>query len=161
MINNSRLIFSALLMFVLSGCDTTRISEEVRNFEDRSWLYTSPERFDFNINDISIEYNLNLYLRYTNNYPFSNIYLRYQLMDSLDSKKVEGEVKNVELFNPKDGKPIGKSSIGDIYEIKIPVTSSHKFDTSGPYALRVRQFMRRDTLNELVSVGLRIERASN
>lgn len=161
MTGSFRFLTLLFTILIISGCDPNRITEETRDFEDQHWVYDSPQRFDFYIGETTMDYNLLLYLRYTNNFPFSNIYLRYTLSDPLKEIKVLEEIKNVDLFDSKNGKPLGKSSIGDIYEIEIPIMASYQFDSTGSYALQVSQFMRRDTLNELVSLGLRLEKADN
>ena len=90
-------------------------------------------------------------------YPFQNIYLQYYLEDSIGRLQSK-ELTNVQLFNAKTGIPLG-SGLGDLYDIEKPFLEKYKFESVGKYKLRIDQFMRKDSLPEIVSVGIRVETA--
>ena len=63
------------------------------------------------------------------------------------------------LFEPKTGKPLGKSGLGDLYDHQIPVFRKYKFSKAGVYQMKLEQFMRTDTLAGMISVGVSVERS--
>ncbi|MEO0331329.1 MAG: gliding motility lipoprotein GldH, partial [Bacteroidota bacterium] len=58
------------------------------------------------------------------------------------------------------GKPYG-SGLGDIFSHQILALPGYQFDTAGMYQIRLQQYMRRDTLPEILSVGVRVEVAGD
>ena len=155
--NNPGLALIFLTIVSLTGCDSNRIYEEAIDLKNRKWAFQEPGKFYIPVKDGSSLYNVNLYLRYTNNFSTSNLYFRYTLSDTTQLNKFEEEVKNVDLFDKKSGKPLGSSGIGDIYEIEVPLLQKYTFPDSGKYLMNVQQFMRKDTVSDIVSVGLRLE----
>jgi gliding motility-associated lipoprotein GldH len=64
------------------------------------------------------------------------------------------------LFDQHTGKPQGSSGLGDIYDQRFPVISNYKFPSPGKYKVSFEQFMRKDTLEGVLAIGLRVERGN-
>ena len=159
----SRDFLSALALcgcsLVFAACDGSRIYEENVDFSDRSWLADDTKRFGFSVVDSTAAYNIHCNLRSTLDYPNYNLYIKYWLYDSV-GRPVTSDLRNIVLFDPKTGVPEGRSSIGDIFSYQVPLIEDYAFDYPGNYTLVLQHFMRYDTLREVVSVGVRLERAN-
>ena len=154
-INKIIWLFTAILLF--SGCDSGRVYEDNIDFQNRIWSAPDIKTFDFHIAQPGLHYNAYINLRNTSEYPHYNIYIRYTLKDSLRNN-LKSELININLFDPKTGFPNGKSSAGDIFEHQQIILDMFTFPDSGKYLLSFQQYMRYDSLPEIISVGLRVEK---
>ena len=145
-----------LAIFILFGCDQSRLFEENIDFEDRIWLANDIKVIDFEVPDMENQYNIYFNVRNTMNYPHYNLYISYQLKDSLDKVLFE-DLQNFNLFDPKTGAPNGKSGLGDIFDHQFMLMEDYSFEHPGKKKLELRQFMRYDSLPDVVSAGMRIE----
>lgn len=146
-----------ILFFIVSSCDSNSVFEGKKDFTDRYWVFDNPAEFEFEINETDKTYNLLFNIRSTAKYPYQNIYLQYYLEDST-GRLLSKDLKNIQLFDSKTGLPFGKG-LGDLYDIKKIFLEQYSFSNNGKYKLRIDQFMRQDSLAEIMSVGLRVEYA--
>ncbi len=151
------LIFLIFSIFIAFGCNRTRIFENNVKFSNRIWNKDSAAVFDFEITDINTDYKFYFNLRNTILYPYQNIYLSYSLEDTLGNV-YDSDLTNINLFNSKTGKPYG-SGMGDIFDHQYLVIENYQFNNPGLYQFRIKQYMRMDSLPEIMSVGLRVERS--
>lgn len=147
----------ASLLFIVSGCDNNKVFEGKKDFSEKYWVFNNPAEFEFEINNTDKNYNLLVNIRNTAKYQYQNIYLQYYLEDST-GRLLSKELKNIKLFNSKTGVPLGKG-LGDLYDIERTFIENYTFASNGKYKLRIDQFMRQDSLSEVLSVGLRVEYA--
>ncbi len=147
-----------MAIFFLNACDSSRIYEENREHEDRVWDKNDISKFIFVIPETGPTYNVYFNLRNTMNYPHNNIYISYQLKDSL-GRTLQNELKNFLLFDPKLGTPYGKSGLGDIFDHQFALLEKFSFESAGTKTMEIQQFMRYDSLPEIVSIGVRVELA--
>ncbi len=145
-----------ILTIFCSSCDPNRIYEKNQDFIFKHWHKDSIASFQFEIQDPTADYNLYYNIRNTASYPYHNLYVTYYLEDSL-SRTVISELDEMFLFNAKTGKSLGKG-IGDIFDHQIPVLEAYQFNAKGEYTFKVQQFMRMDSLPEILSIGLRVEK---
>ena len=154
------LYFATIIgLLFLASCDANRVHEDTANFENAYWLADSIKYFEFQIPEHDQEYNILLSIRNGRQYPHSNIYVQYEILDSTGAR-MDQELRNFQLFNQKSGYPLGKGS-GNIYEHNFDLLSGYEFPYTGKYFISVEQYMRYDSLPEVYSVGLRIERPEN
>lgn len=156
MIKPAFVIFLSLLLG-LWACDNSRVYEENIEMENKTWVADSALNFEFQIDDPEQAYNLYYNLRNSASYPFQNIYVIYTLKDTL-GHQLDSMLVNKNLFHPKTGKPYG-SGLGDIFDHKFQLLQNYRFDKAGAYRLKLQQFMRRDSLPEILAVGVRVEKA--
>ena len=125
-----RLIFVFVFCFLVS-CKTST-HEEYRSFKNDIWHADSVVVFEYNINDTTKLYNIDLNIRYTINYKYQNLFLFLtgSLKDTLDIKLKE-----------KDGTPLGKG-LTDIREITVNIAENKKYATRGRHDLNIEQAMR-------------------
>lgn len=156
-----RLICGLLaLAFLSAACDSQRVFEENTDFPDRYWRVDDQPAFDFEITDTAATYNLYGNVRNSLEYPFSRIFVNYSLVDST-GKSLSRKMVSEFLFHEKTGAPFGESGLGDIYYHRIPLETNFRFPAPGVYTATFEQYMRRDTLEGVLAVGLRVERAMN
>lgn len=155
-ISKPSLLWLILTIIVIPGCDSSRLYEENTDIDNRVWLADDVKTFVFDIPTIDRRYNFYFNVRNTMKYPHYNLYISYHLMDSLDNAIDEGLV-NFNLFDPKTGAPLGKSGLGDIFDHQFPLLEGVEFEHPGEMKFELQQFMRYDSLPEIVSAGIRIE----
>ena len=153
-----RILLIAFLALWLSGCDESRIYEVNHDFEKRVWLATEKPDFEFDITNTTERYNLYCNIRNSVAFPYSRLFVKYALQDST-GKVLDGKMLPAFLFDQHTGKPQGASGLGDIYDQRFAILSNYQFPTAGKYKVSFEQFMRKDTLEGVLAVGLRVERA--
>ncbi|WKN43881.1 gliding motility lipoprotein GldH [Tunicatimonas pelagia] len=150
-------LLTAFLALAFVRCDDNRLYEENINFDRKVWAADSLPIFRFQVDEPEQTYNIYWNVRNTVAYPFRNLYLTYYLEDTL-GHTLKTDLYEMNLFEPRTGEPYG-NGLGDIFSHQILALPNYKFDTAGMYQIRLQQYMRRDTLPEILSVGVRIERA--
>lgn len=140
---------------VVLGCDENRIFEQNVEISDKSWSYDQVFPFEAEINDTSLRYNVYINLRHTYQYANSNLWLMlYTTFPS--GEKIE---RRVELpLASKGGKWYGHSG-GSIVAHQILIQPNAIFPEVGKYQFEIEQNMRRNPLEEILDVGIRIEKA--
>lgn len=148
-------LISIISIFYLSACDTNTVHQDNKDISSY-WLADSTANFRFDIEDQSTDYNLYFSVRNGVEFPHSNLYFKYFLKDSTGNT-LESELVNFQLFHPKSGYPLG-NGIGDIFEHQYELLTKYTFEDAGEYELSFQQYMRYDSLPEILSVGYRIEK---
>ena len=152
----SAFLFAISLLF---SCDEQRVFENNVDFNDRYWVVGERPEFAFEISDTVDAYNLYVNVRNSLDYPYANIFVTYYLRDSSNVLLKKDLVRQT-LFNEKTGEPMGESGLGDLYDHRIPLLSNYTFSEPGTYKVAFEHYMRRDTLDGVLAVGLRVEKAS-
>ena len=150
-----RYLILFLSVVVFTSCDSNRVYEDFYDMEEAFWHLDSVQTFKFDIKDVERSYNLKASFRNASSYPFYNLYFQYTLSDSAGTV-LKQQLKQVNLFDPKTGEPFG-SGLGDLFDHSFPLEENYKFDNPGSYSLSFEQYMRRDTLPFIMSVGARVE----
>ncbi len=110
-------------------------------------------RFTFFVEDTSKVFTIKTVLYYTDQYPFSNLYLERQIL--YDSKKEYGDTANYILFDPL-GKMTGKGFSGQKKLENLVGRGPLKFKNPGYYSLCLQHLMRIDSLPGVSKVGILI-----
>ena len=153
---NFRIIITLVIYtFLVSSCDKDRLYEENREFTNYFWKVDSTLTFNFHIENPDSTYTLFLNVRNTNEYEFHNLFVHYYLIDD-NKDTLDQQLKEFYLFDPKTGQPYG-AGLGDIFDHRMPMIESLQLPNEGDYTLSLRQYMRRDSLNEILSAGIRLE----
>ena len=150
-----RLFFLSSLLLV-AGCDSSRIFETNRDFEEALWPASDTLKFDISIADTTQRYNVVLKVRNTIDFETARLFIQYQLSDS--AKALRRRLIEQNLFDRRTGEPFGDSGLGDIYSHHILLESGMSFQKTGTYFIRLNHMMRVDTLSEIRSVGIRVEK---
>src|SRR5687767_9125791 len=148
-------VFSMLFV----SCDHTRVYEENVDFSQGYWLIGEKPEFDFVIDKSIDQYTLYGNIRNSVSYPYARLFFTYYLLDSAGNE-LQKKLVTQYLFDAKTGKPLGSSGLGDIYDHQFELLKDYRFKYPGKYKLKFEQFMRTDTLQGILAVGLRVENKS-
>lgn len=149
-----RLLVSFIGLLVLEACDFTAVYKDYVDIDNGVWHVDSVPTFDFTIVDASIEYQIDYNIRYTVEYPFRNLYITYTLEDSAGNV-LKSDLQEINFFESKTGAPLGKG-LGDIFDIEVLGITPLKVDKAGNYRIKLRQFMRKENLEAIMSVGIAV-----
>jgi gliding motility-associated lipoprotein GldH len=153
-----RLIYFTALYFIsvsLSSCGKMDAYENNITIPQYKWASSFEPEFSFEITDTTSLYRSYLLLRHTHAYAYKNIWIELSTRQPGDSIF---QVAKFELNLQKaDGQWLG-SGFSDIWEIRYPLFSDLRFRKIGTYTLRMKQIMRDDPLENIMSAGIRIEK---
>ncbi|MFN5168558.1 MAG: gliding motility lipoprotein GldH [Cyclobacteriaceae bacterium] len=153
-----RILVGVICLMLVAGCDRSRVFEDNHDFESRLWAVHDTVRFTFRIAETTQRYNVYYNIRSSRHYPWSRLFVNWSLQDS-SRNQLKASLASAYLFDPKTGKPLGESALGDLYDQQFPLLTDYAFQTAGPYTVSLQQFMRTDSLPGILSAGIRVERA--
>jgi gliding motility-associated lipoprotein GldH len=149
-----------VLGVMAAACDNTRVYEKYVDFDQRYWVVNEKPEFEFQIADTSRKYTIYSNVRNSVSYPWSRLFVTYYLQDST-GRDIRKDLINEYLFDVRSGKPFGESGLGDIYDHQFLLLKDYRFSQPGKYKMKFEQFMRTDTLQGILAVGLRVERSGD
>ena len=138
----------------LSSCQSIDLYERVVSIPKQEWRASFKPQFNFTIRDTQSRYNVYVILRHNEKYEFNNIWisLTYQLKGQ---QPVTGQYE-LPLAN-NDG--WFGTAMDDLYEHRIRITPDEGISLkAGEYTFTIGQIMRKDPLENVLNVGLRIEK---
>ena len=140
----------------MNGCyDKNAVYDQNTEIVNRNWSYANKLKYDVEIKDSSVPYNLFLNIRVTGDYKYANMFV-------LISERGPAGKPNMlryefKLANP-DGEWTGKGT-GNIYSYQTLFKPAYKFPARGIYHFEVEQNMRDNPLHEVSDIGIRIAKA--
>jgi gliding motility-associated lipoprotein GldH len=151
---------AALVLITCSlflSCNTIDLYEKVAAIPKQAWAASYKPQFKFTIRDTSVPYQVFVILRHNEKYNFNNIWINLYTQSPGDSaQKVQYELP---LANGDKGW-LG-TAMDDLYEHRIALTPANQdfyFKKPGEYLFSIEQIMREDPLENVLNVGLRIEK---
>lgn len=144
-----------LLLFVMGCTDPNSIIDQNTTIENHNWSYANKVKYQVKITDASIRYNIDINLRVTGDYRYSNIFVLVHRVGPKLNALTRFEIKLAD----KDGQWLGKGS-GNLYSYQVPLITDFKFPAAGTYQFEIEQNMRDNPLHEVSDVGLRVEKAA-
>lgn len=153
---------SPFTVFLLSGfilfasCRQIEVFEKNTSIPGMEWKSSFAAEGSFEISDTSSAYNLSIVLRHTDAYAYNNIWLNVGLQapgDTMYFQKV-----NLSLGSDAGGwEGVG---MNDIWEVrKLLNGRPRRFIKPGEYRFRILQVMRDEPLKNVMSAGMRVEKA--
>lgn len=142
------------------GCDTSNVYHEFIDLDNRVWMLADKPQFTFEIRDTTQTYNVYWDIRNSTHYKWSRLFVKFSLKDTLGND-IESKLVTAHLFEPKTGKPYGKSGLGDLFDHRVEVLQNYRFSRAGVYQAELEQYMREDSVPGILSVGVAIEKAVN
>lgn len=154
--NRTRYYIIFLFIFFFS-CDSNRVFEKNSDIENYLWVKDKTFDFLFEISDTTLTYNILLNVRHTVHYPFTNIFIKYNL--NYPDGVTSSELTDILLSDVKNERWLG-DALGDIVDLTSPAKNLRniKFKTPGKYKISLEQYMRDDTLLGVMAVGVRVEK---
>ena len=144
----------ALCLLSLSSCQTMDLYERVVSIPKQELRTDFRPQFNFQIKDTQSRYDVFVVLRHNEKYEFNNIWisLTYQLKGQ---PPVTGQYE-LPLANNEGW--LG-TAMDDLYEHRIRITPPEGITLKqGEYSFTIAQIMRKDPLENVLNVGLRIEK---
>lgn len=153
--------FLYILVAVLfcAGCDPERVYEQNYTIEDNKWYIDTIPSFTFTIEDTTQAYTIYYNVRNAVSYPYYNLYVMYYLLDE-QGNQLSARLQELILMDAKTGKPLG-DGLGDIFDHQIIALKNYKFNKKGNYTFKIKQYMRQDPLPDIMSIGIRVEKATS
>jgi gliding motility-associated lipoprotein GldH len=139
---------------LLSSCQSIDLFEKVVSIPRQEWKANFKPQFNFNIKDTLSHYDVYIILRHNEKYEFNNIWvsLTYQLKAQ---QPVTGQYE-LPLANNDGWLGI---AMDDLYEHRVRITAENGILLKpGEYTFTIGQIMRKDPLENVLNVGLRIEK---
>jgi len=117
-----------------------------------NWKSNYQPEFDFTISDTSSLYQLYFVIRHNEKYNYNNIW--FNLYSQPPGDTVHKSLTKVELATNEGWKGSG---MDDIYEHRQALTDPLRLK-AGKYHFKIEQMMREDPLQNVMNVGLRLEK---
>lgn len=152
-----QILIVAICMLGLGSCDSGSVYEENVDIQNKTWLASDSVQFSFRIDEPDKKYDIFYNVRNTITYPYQNLYFTYSLRD-LQGDSLRAGLMNIILFDPKTGKPHG-NGLGDIFSHQYKILPEYQFPDTGVYTLHLKQAMRIDSLQEILSTGISVKEA--
>ncbi len=141
------------LFFFLTSCGNNSFYENHKELENGFWQKENIQSFNIEI-DNSKNHSIFYHLRYTIDYDYCNTYIQYKILSPKGEVLVQ-EMKLDTLFNCTTGKPVGEG-FGKIYSREFELEQNFDFSEKGVYKIELEQMMRKDSLEGIQTVGIRI-----
>ncbi|MFI5186804.1 MAG: gliding motility lipoprotein GldH [Chitinophagales bacterium] len=137
---------------LFSSCTSIDLYEKDVTIPGFKWKSSFKPEFTFMIKDTTVPYQLFLVLRHNDKYNYNNIWINLYSQppgDSLHKAAFELPLATNEKWLA--------TGMDDIYEHRIRITDPQYFK-AGLYHFKVEQIMREDPLENVMDVGLRMEK---
>ena len=145
---------ATLLAFGFVACNTVDLYEKSVVIPGHAWDKNFRPSFDFTIKDTSTAYQLFLILRHNEKYSYKNIYVNVYVQGPGQDSAVKIQ-KDLELATNDAGWKA--TAMDDIYEHRIELGSPQPLK-AGAYKFTVEQIMRENPLQNVLNVGIRVEK---
>lgn len=149
-----------LLFFVsalLPSCQTVDLYEKNVAVPRHDWESNFKPQFRFTIKDTAAAYQMYIVLRHNEKYNYNNIWLNL----TAQAPGASAQKFMLELPLASSEKGWLGTAMDDLYEHRIAVTldpEKFNFTRAGDYIFTIEQAMREDPLQNVLNIGLRIEK---
>ncbi len=145
------IICIAVLFF--SSCNTIDVHEKTTAIPKHEWNSNDSLPFTFISSDSAAYYNIYFVFRHTESYHFNNIWIDFTSVSP--DKKAQTQRLNLQLTNVNGW--LG-ASMDDIIEQRVLLFGNPIKLNKGNYTFYIQQVMREDPLQNILNVGIRIEK---
>lgn len=144
----------SLLLFIsawLISCSSNTVYSEFHPVADEGWNRDSVSAFTFHISDTSALYQMRLYIRHKETYPYQNIWLFVS-----DSSRHIAPNDTLLFYLANDrGEWLGQGKNG-IVEMPMLYQEQRQFADTGTYTILVQQAMRDTILRGIDNIGFEL-----
>lgn len=149
-------IYCILLVLVFLGaCQTIDLYEQVTTYPDHQWSSKQVNQYQFSITDSNALYNMYFVIRHHNAYHYKNIWLQVNTKAAGDS--LQKQTININLADDMNGW-LG-SGMDDIYDHRVLINAKPIKLPKGNFTISTQQIMREDPLQNILTTGIRVEKA--
>ena len=149
-----KILFALCLtsLFLIS-CGKNFIYEKSFPIKNGEWAYVDTLDFNFEIQDTSKIYNLYLNIEHSTDYGFQNLYIN--IYTQFPTSERIKEMVSFEMAN-KGGVWFGDCN-SEKCKLEVPIQENAFFDIPGKYEITVEQNMRKNPLEGIRKIALKIE----
>lgn len=140
-------------MASVASCTTLDVYEKTTPFKNQTWATKDSLQFAFNITDTTNLYNFYLVLRHTDKYAYKNIWLQLSIKSPNDTTTFKRE------FTLADNTKWLGTTIDDITDHRIIFNPQPISLKKGNYFFTLKQIMREDPLQNVLSAGIRVQKS--
>ena len=148
-------IFTFYLLVVSYSCARIDLYEKLTPLPKHEWKSNFKPQFSFDITDTTANYQPFLILRHDDKYNYNNIWLNVYIKgpdNAIQKFQIEKQLAT------NEGGWLA-SGMDDIYDHRLPLTpSTIQLKKAGRYTFTIEQIMREDPLENIMDVGLRLEK---
>lgn len=159
---NKALIILLVCFLIVSCQRNERLVYSNYQETESQWHKDSVKRFSFTPQDTLVGYNLIVYLRNDQTYPFTNLHLITKM--EFPSGQIISDTLEYEMAHP-DGRLLGQGN--NLKESRLLFKENVKFFEAGEYHFSIQHLMRKaedvnglELLDGVYNIGLEIERNS-
>ena len=146
------IFFIGKLLF-LSSCGQSYFFDEKKEIQNSNWTYQDTLDFTVDVTDTLSIYNMYLDINHSTEYSFQNIYIRIHTKYP-NGQRVTQQVP-IDMMR-KVGIWYGDCN-SEVCDLRVTLLEDSFFNALGKHTLTIEQFMRKDPLEGINSMALRIE----
>ena len=144
-----KLLFLAALALALTACRQDIVFSQFVSIPSGEWHVDSVAQFDYQIADKEAGYQMLVYVRHTERYPYQNMWL------FLDNGM---QRDTIEFYLADDrGQWLGDKHHGFI-EMPVLIEQNYHFSDTGHCAMTIQHGMRDSLLRGVTDIGVEIKR---
>ena len=144
-----------LVTLFLGACQTIDLYEQTTTYPEHQWSSKQVNQYQFNIADSNARYNMFFVIRHHNAYHYKNIWLQVTSQAAGDS--IQKQTININLADDMNGW-LG-SGMDDIYDHRVLMNTQPLKLPKGSFKVSIQQIMREDPLHNILTTGVRVEKA--
>jgi len=152
-----KVMITVVTCFLLGACTKINVFEKYVALKDHAWQSNIKPTIAFDIADTTSLYNLYIVLRHSDAYDFNNIWIRCTVITPGDSIK---KSRNYNLPLASNDKGWSGTGMDDIFEHRVLIQPRTRFIKAGKYEFILEQIMREDPLENILNVGMRVEKVN-
>lgn len=142
-----------LLSFLFFSCEQKALYDQYQAIQNTAWEKSKEYYFSFQIEDITVPYNLTLQIRNNNMYPYQNLWLFCNEEQPIGPQlKDTTECTLADEFGKWHGHGVS------LFLSSFLIRSNYTFPHKGQYTFSFRQGMRDSTLRGIQEIGFRVEK---
>lgn len=146
-------MFLAIICLGLCACQPPEIYSAYHAIDSKGWAIDSAQDFTFDINDTAATYQMLIYVRHNECYPYQNMWL---IVDDTARHQCPLDTIDFYLANNR-GQWLGNNHTGFI-EMPVLYISERRFATPGTYHIALQHAMRDSLLTGVLDMGLTIKK---
>lgn len=146
-----------ILTTLFGSCIQTGVFEKTSTFDKHEWRTSEKQVVRFTITDTTAYYRVYVVVRHTNAYRYHNLWIRVQSQGPGDTVQ---QIQQFDLPLATNNKWNG-IGMDDIYDQRI-LLSQRPLSVRRPgiYSFTIQHIMREDPLQEILNVGIRLEKTA-
>lgn len=149
-----------ILLIVVSiaafqACQTIDLYEQTTTYPEHQWANKQINTYQFSITDTNALYNMYFVLRHHNAYHYKNIWLQVVAQSGVDS--AQKQTVNINLADDMNGW-LG-AGMDDIYDHRVLINTKPLKLQKGVFKVSLQHIMREDPLQNILTTGIRVEKA--